>query len=177
MNEYLNNWFTVIEQMQNDNTYKLAWGRAIIECIYFDKITEENNKIIIEFDDISRCMIKYYWNQLFFFNLKQSPNDKKPPKICTETNKLIDEYKNIKKSNIPVWHDEGIKTIIASNKEIYQDAVRRVSKTLHENVCWRFKKVNGDEIALYEYDKKLGSRIYFQKDKIEWLKEYGFANY
>lgn len=29
--DYLNKWFIVIEQMNNDNTYKLAWGRAIIE--------------------------------------------------------------------------------------------------------------------------------------------------
>ena len=73
INDYINKWITVIEQMNNDNTYKLAWGRAILECISFNKYKFESEDIIICFDDISECMIKYYWNQLFFFNLKQAP--------------------------------------------------------------------------------------------------------
>ena len=28
INEYINNWITVIEQMNNDNTYKLACGES-----------------------------------------------------------------------------------------------------------------------------------------------------
>ena len=31
MNEYINDWLEINEYMNNDNTYKLAWGRAIIE--------------------------------------------------------------------------------------------------------------------------------------------------
>lgn len=30
---YISKWLIIIEQMNNDNTYKLAWGRAILECI------------------------------------------------------------------------------------------------------------------------------------------------
>lgn len=33
--EYINNCVTVIEEMSNDNTYKLAWGRAINEVIKY----------------------------------------------------------------------------------------------------------------------------------------------
>ncbi len=33
---YIKNWLTIIEQMNNDNTYKLAWGRAAVECVYFE---------------------------------------------------------------------------------------------------------------------------------------------
>ena len=89
INEYINNWITVIEQMNNDNTYKLAWGRAILECVSFDKFKISNSDVIIEFDDISECMIKYYWNQLFFFNLKQSPYKEKYPVICNDVLNLI----------------------------------------------------------------------------------------
>ena len=39
------------------------------------------------------------WNQMFFFNLKQSPS--KIPVVCQETQKLIDEYKRVTNSNIP----------------------------------------------------------------------------
>lgn len=31
MNNYIKQWLEIIENMNNDNTYKLAWGRAIIE--------------------------------------------------------------------------------------------------------------------------------------------------
>ena len=33
---YIKNWLTIIEQMNNDNTYKLAWGRAVVECVYLE---------------------------------------------------------------------------------------------------------------------------------------------
>ena len=28
MNSYIKQWLEIIENMNNDNTYKLAWGRA-----------------------------------------------------------------------------------------------------------------------------------------------------
>lgn len=68
---YIRDWLSIIENMSNDNTYKLAWGRAIIECIN-DNNYDINGKIaIIQFDDISKCMIKYYWNQIFFLILSK----------------------------------------------------------------------------------------------------------
>lgn len=34
MNSYIKQWLEIIENMNNDNTYKLAWGRAIIELCF-----------------------------------------------------------------------------------------------------------------------------------------------
>lgn len=109
--QYLHKWLIVIEQMNSDNTYKLAWGRSIVECVAFDKYTIDDKNVIVEFDEISKCMIKYYWNQLFFFNLKQSPYTDKDPIICKYTNVLIEEYKRLSKCNFLVWFDEGIKLL------------------------------------------------------------------
>ena len=67
MNKYIQDWLEIIENMNNDNTYKLAWGRAIIEIAMSLKIVEENN--LIKFEMIAYKMIKYYWNQIFFFDL------------------------------------------------------------------------------------------------------------
>ena len=69
MIDYIGNWLKVIENMNNDNTYKLAWGRAIVECVNNAEINDSD--LIIKFIDISKCMIRYYWNQMFFFKLKQ----------------------------------------------------------------------------------------------------------
>lgn len=82
---YIKDWLTIIEQMNNDNTYKLAWGRAVIECVAFDDFDIINNNAIISFDNISLRMLKYYWSQLFFFHLKQSPYKDKDPVICQDT--------------------------------------------------------------------------------------------
>ena len=106
---YVKNWLTIIEQMNNDNTYKLAWGRALVECVYFDDYEKNDNQIFISFDKIAIRMLKYYWNQLFFFNLKQSPYKDKDPVICQDTDKLITIYKNNTNSSIPIWFDEAYK--------------------------------------------------------------------
>lgn len=50
--KYINDWLEIIENMNTDNTYKLAWGRVLIECITLDHCYEDNAKVIIEFDKI-----------------------------------------------------------------------------------------------------------------------------
>ena len=47
MTDYINLWLDIIENMNNDNTYKLAWGRALIEIIYEHK--EEDCELVIPF--------------------------------------------------------------------------------------------------------------------------------
>ena len=167
--KYIDDWLNIIEKMKNDNTYKLAWGRAILECISFNKFNKEKQQVYIKFEDIAECMIRYYWNQMFFFNLKQSPD--KVPIVCKNTQKLIDEYKKITGSNIPKWFDAGIKLI---DKEIYKKIVKDSSKTLHENVAWRFKKIDKGSLEIYGIDKKKNLLILNYSDAME-LKEYSIV--
>ena len=47
ISDYVNDWLTIIETMQNENTYKLAWGRSILETIGEKEI---NDDIVILFD-------------------------------------------------------------------------------------------------------------------------------
>ena len=89
---YINQWLKIIEDMHNDNTYKLAFGRALIENIIFSKYEVVGENVVIDFDDISQCMLKYYWNQIFYFNLKQAPYANKEPVICQDTKILIELY-------------------------------------------------------------------------------------
>lgn len=171
--KYINDWLTIIEQMNNDNTYKLAWGRALIECLCLDKGYAEDDKVIVEFEEIAKCMIKYYWNQLFFFRLKQSPYKDKEPVICKDVNKLINEWKKNKDSAIPVWYDE--KDVRCNNPVLFDEVLNHVCKTLHENVCWRFKNVPTGQLEIYEYDK-VNSRILFYYDAAVLIKDdYGIV--
>lgn len=46
MDPYIELWLEVIDGMSNDNTYKLAWGRAIVEiCHFSDPISESGLEI------------------------------------------------------------------------------------------------------------------------------------
>lgn len=172
--EYINNWFTVIESMKNENTYKLAWGRALVECIYHGRYSEnEAGKEVVELEDIAKCMLKYYWNQLFFFNLKQSPTrvDNRQPYIVQYTNELIDSYKETTGSAIPVWFDRAESDIDA---QIINKIIKKICGVLPNDVSWRFKEINNVEIPLYEYDHvRRSHEIIFDKDAIELIKEYG----
>ena len=171
---YINDWLSIVEQMNNDNTYKLAWGRAIIECITFDDYQTDNDKAIIHFDNISLRMLKYYWNQLFFFKLKQSPYKDKDPVICKDTNKLIDYYKEKENSNIPIWFDDAFTYFEKNNKELFKSTIKHISKTLHENVCWRFKNIPGNTLEIYEYNRS-ESLIKIKLNNIYDLKEYSIV--
>lgn len=168
---YIKNWLTIIEQMNNDNTYKLAWGRAIVECVYFEDYEINNSQVNISFDKIAFRMLKYYWNQLFFFNLKQSPYKDKDPIICKDTQLLIDLYKENTNSSIPIWFDEAYEYFTKNENEIFTKTLKHIAKTLHENVSWRFKNIPNAVLEIYNLDKKQSLVIMNLNDSIA-LKEY-----
>ena len=58
-----------------------------------DFLVFDENKVVIEFEDIAKKMLKYYWYQIFFFNLKQSSNIKKPSVIYRVVSDIIEQYK------------------------------------------------------------------------------------
>lgn len=169
--DYIKNWLDIIEGMNNTNTYKLAWGRAIIESVEFDDFIEHEDKCIITFDSISKKMLKYYWNQLFFFNLKQSPDKDKLPIICNDTLKLIELYKIKNDTTIPVWFDEGLDFFVKKELDVYNIIISHISKTLHNDVSWRFLNVSGKIVPLYDLNKK-ESLVIIDANNIKDIKEY-----
>lgn len=157
--------------MNNDNTYKLAWGRAIVECVVFRDGKEEGNRFAISFDSIAHRMLKYYWNQLFFFHLKQSPYQDKDPVICKDTLKLIDAYKAESGSSIPIWFDEAENYFRLHQKPLFEKTLRHIARTLHENVSWRFKNVVNRILDIYELDKA-ESLVLIANEEAGMLNEY-----
>jgi hypothetical protein len=159
MDDYTNKWLIILDEMNNDNTYKLAWGRAIIEICTDKRIDNESGEDIkITFKQIGKKMLKYYWNQLFYFNLKQSAvkTDIREPKIVQYTKSLIEEYKRIFDATKPEWFN---KVFPSGNKELnvfYNKVVERnIPTTLMQDVCWRFPKVNStNDIGVYILNRK-----------------------
>ena len=168
---YIKDWLTIIEQMNNDNTYKLSWGRALVECVYFEDYIKKEDKVFISFDSIAFRMLKYYWNQLFFFHLKQAPYKDKEPIICQDTYKLIEIYKKDTASSIPIWFDEAYDHFMKNDKDTFNKILKHISKTLHENVSWRFKNISNGVLEIYEIHKK-ESLVSIDIDNATALKEY-----
>lgn len=174
LSKNMNYWIEIIESMKNENTYKLAWGRAILESLAKDEaFYDESRCVCLKFSTIAKFMLKYYWNQMFFFNLKQSP--KRIPVVCQYTQKLIDEYQKISNSNLPVWFNEGINKITEKNSKIYNQIIYQSSNALHRDVSWRFKMVSGKELPVYKlkiFTNKNESQVVFYEDAALELKEY-----
>lgn len=171
MEKYLEQWLDVLQGMANDNTYKLAWGRAIIESIQLNHFTVNENCNIISFDVISEKILKYYWNQIFFFQLKQSPNIKKPPTIYQITNSMIDTYRTDKGTNIPIWFDKA-KSYFTANHHEYDKQIKKISRILRLDVCWRFLYANTKYYSLYELNQEK-TEVIVKNEDIKILKDYG----
>ncbi len=170
MNKYIEKWVEIIEGMNNTNTYKLAFGRAIVENVCIGKYFLSNNLVSIEFKDIAECMIQYYWNQAFYFNLKQQPGDK-VPLIYQKVRFLIDEYRRLKKTNIPCWANEGLNFIKENNPTFYSRILFECASILTHDVSYRFLNVNGKTTDIYQYDLKL-KLLFFEPNNISDIKEY-----
>lgn len=150
MEDYFKDWLTVIDGMNNENTYKLAWGRAIIElCHTFDVV--EGVPTVFTFEQIGEYVLKYFWNQTYFFNLNQGPM-KSIPKIQRLTEEVINYYKLINRDD-ESKRFENIKPILVQNQVKYNKLIKEISSTLKQDVCWRFLLVDGEEIQLYLLNK------------------------
>ena len=170
MNNYIKQWLEVIKNMNTDNTYKLAWSRAIIELCF--ETSQLDKQVTFKFQHIVKKMIKYYWNQTYFFHLDQSPNKKKIPVLVQNVNHLIELYESIQHTHTPVWFDKA-ETVLKHEKQ-YCKIISESAKTLKNDFSWRFKLANNKEYNLYYLDKNC-MFISLTKQQVLLLKEYSFV--
>ncbi len=138
----------IIRECNYDNTYKMAWGKSIVELSLKHDLSKE--KVIIKFDEIAEKYIKYYWNQIIFFDLKQSTNILKTPIIIKYIKELINIYieKNYELKEISKINFENTKI-----KAAYQQTIEKIVEILKNDVSWRFKIINGKDTEIYNYAK------------------------
>lgn len=168
--EFLIAFKKIIRECDYDNTYKMAWGKALVEFSYHNKIKDETVKIL--FKDIAEKVLKYYWNQTIFFNLIQGSNIKKPPLIVQKTKSLIEKYYEYIGSNKPDLF-EKIEEILKKPplfKE-YETTIKGITKDLKKDVSYRFPK-NKDfsPTTIYVYNMN-NEYLIMKQENIELLKE------
>ena len=101
MNPYIKTWNNIIINGSFDNTYKMAWAKAIVELSLAHKANTTDKPVIFDFSQIAELFIKYYWNQTIYFDLIQGSNVKKIPEILSATKALISTYFNAKGDCLP----------------------------------------------------------------------------
>jgi len=152
MDRYIENLCHVIRSGDMQNTYKTAWIRAIVEiCLLEDACGA------IHFDQISRKMFGYYWNQTIFFGLEQSPNPNKRPKIYQIVVDAINAYQR----------EFGVKPEWFTRVEHQLSIpVSKISTVLCSDVSWRFLKVGSDEYQIYDLDLQNRQLVIHQPELI-----------
>jgi len=152
MDRYIEDLCHVIRSGDMQNTYKTAWIRAIVEiCLLEDACGA------IHFDQISRKMFGYYWNQTIFFGLEQSPNPNKRPKIYQIVVDAINAYQR----------EFGVKPEWFTRVEHQLSIpVSKISTVLCSDVSWRFLKVGSDEYQIYDLDLQNRQLVIHQPELI-----------
>ena len=138
MHHYIKDLCETIQNGEMENTYKMAWIRAIVETCVLDPETKE-----IHFDQLSQNIFGYYWNQTIYFDLEQSPNPNKRPEIYKIVLEELKCYRS-QHGNQPKWYSR-----IQNKIDV---PIQKISSVLKKDVSWRFPKVGSKTYDFYDLD-------------------------
>ena len=152
-----------------DNTYKMAWAKALVELASSVNVIDES-EITFSFERIADCYFTYYWNQTIYFDLIQGSNLSKIPEVLRCVKNLIEKYFEAKESFIPerIERIDFVRYGLNEEREIVR---KQIVSTLKKDVCYRFKTVGGHTYDIYDLDKKQGI-VTFQAGQVKLLSEY-----
>lgn len=168
--DFLNKWLHIIRNCSFDNTYKAAWSKALTEIAVEHGFENQQEKTIeITLNSIAQKVVRYYWEQTIFFDLKQSANPIKPPKIVSVVKELIKAYQDTTGYLQPLkWFRANIEDFCKTD---YDKAIKEIVKALKQDVSYRFLRIASQEIVgVYEYQKNADS-LYIATANLKQLKE------
>ncbi|MFS0556884.1 HNH endonuclease domain-containing protein [Brevibacillus sp. 179-C9.3 HS] len=154
---FIEKWLHIIRNCNFDNTYKMAWAKAITEiAIEHEASYESNEKVEIQLRDIAKNVLRYYFEQTIFFDLQQSGNPNKPPMMVSIAKGLIASFKAHSDSTKPVkWFRANIESLCLKE---YEKSVSAAVRALKADVSYRFLRIEGKEVdGVYEYEQKADS--------------------
>ncbi|MEG6586326.1 hypothetical protein [Dendrosporobacter sp. 1207_IL3150] len=101
MDEYIKTWNHIIMNCGYDNTYKMAWAKALVELSVAAQGRGQQH-VAFTFEQIAEKYLSYYWNQTIYFDLVQGSNLKKLPEVLTGIieRKIIIFQSALKKFNL-----------------------------------------------------------------------------
>ena len=138
----------IIREFSYDNTYKVAWAKALVELS--SELPIIGDEVEISLEQIARKYLKYYWNQTIFFDLIQGSNLQKPPEVVTTIKALIEAYYENVGNRKPELFERAESNL---PKKEYETALRKTTSTLKKDVSYRFLNLNGKKLDVYRYNK------------------------
>ena len=163
---YLNNWFKVIDHIKDDQLFKAAWARGIIECIEKEEY-QVNNKIArINEYDIVKKLIKYHWNLLSYYGLK-SHAYKKVLNHIQDLEKMYYENKYIYRH---VWYNE-IDAFFNYYPQIQEQEIKKFMTLAHKGYDYKFLMIKKEHLPLYEIDTTM-KQLVFTVNQVKVIREY-----
>ncbi|WP_105614723.1 HNH endonuclease [Vallitalea okinawensis] len=169
---FLSSWYDILRNCNYDNTYKMAWAKAIVEIALEADYSNICETYEISLEAIAHKVIKYYWNQIIFFNLIQGSNPLRPPKILTLTKVLIDKYQSLETKQ-PIRFEKIQHVLvndIALNKH-FRSTIKKITTVLKADVSYRFLNLGGKKLEdIYQYEKGDAS-LFIQAKDLKTLKD------
>lgn len=158
--DYFKEWLRVIDVMDQDNTYKAAWGRAIIECIVSENYEVVQEKYVLHEYEIVQKLMKYYWNQIAYFHLSQGP----ATKIEKQINAMKMTFLKSRRNKVIPWYDK-VESDLKRNPQVFENIIKKFMTLSSKDFAIKFSHVKRDRISLYEIDAKL-KRLIFTKNQV-----------
>ena len=168
-NKFLEIFKKIINECRYDNTYKMAWAKALVEISRYKN--DDNEYIDIYLEEFSRKFIKYYWDQIVYLDVLQGRNIAKQPVIIQLVNNLLEEYYKYVGIEQLVKFEQIEETLNEKLSDKYLTCIKEVTKTLKADVSWRFIYIDGKtHEEIYKYYKE-NNKIVILKENVELLKE------
>lgn len=165
MSYYLENWQNAINEMKYSNTYKCAWGHAILELVYNQDINVST--LSLKFNDISEIIFRYYWNQIVILRVWQGPIKQKP-----RVQKLIEEIfdkSDAKRTDYKKMRFEIVREQLLESG-LYLNVINDISNILLIDVSTRFMNIDRQSSRIYFLNKET-KEIIFTKDEAVEIKK------
>lgn len=161
--EYVQHFLQVIDSIEHDNTYKLAFARAVLECIEAEETETTEDGIAIYQYNLVQKVIRYYWNLIDFFGLSQGPSSVLESRI----QEIHDEFYTHTTVTYKVWYDK-IESFLKRNPVRFERQVKKFITIFTKGVAAKFKVHRKDKLELFELDLQL-KRLVFTKEAVASL--------
>lgn len=162
---YQDRFLAVIQSVEHDNTYKLAFARALLECIEQEEWEEQGDGIVLYQYNIVQKIIKYYWNQIAFFELSQGPSSVLEARI----EEIKTEFYQHTNLSYLVWYDK-VEQFLKRRPMRFERQIKKFITLFHKGVAGKFKVHRNDKLELFELDPNL-KLIRFAPDDITVLRD------
>jgi len=144
---YLDRFIAIVQSVEQDNTYKLAFARALLECIEQGEVEEQGDHVVVYQYNLVQKVIKYYWNQVAFFQLSQGPSSVLENRI----QEIYDEFYSNTRLSYLVWYDK-VEQFLKRIPMRFERQIKKFITIFHKGVAGKFKLNRNDKLDLFELD-------------------------